>query len=64
MICLGKVVNSGSIGQKALRLCFLQGKTVRCHGVCRGAFVYEKSGETKDIMCPVYVEVFGGGLKR
>ena len=64
MICLRKVVECGSIGSKALRFCFLQGKKVRCHGVCRGGFLFEKSGETKDVICPVYAEVFGAVLKR
>lgn len=59
-----KIVESGSIGSKLLRLCVFQGKKVKCHGVCRGAFYFESSDSTEEFMCPVYVEVFGGGNKR
>jgi hypothetical protein len=56
--CLRKVETVCSIGSKRVRYCVLQEKEVSCHGVCRGAFVFESFDETQVVMCPIYVEAF------
>jgi hypothetical protein len=53
VIVLKKVGFSGSVGSVELRRCAIQGKEVRCRGLCKGAYV-DWHGQTEDILCSVY----------